>query len=635
MSSRLRLAILFGLGGSLISLGSALGLWLFSSSRLESSQPQGKVSLSLAQSYQQALDNGLEKLKQYCQPVVKTPETPQGQPEATPSATLNPNCPNWTLIQPEAKSTLAPQAQASPMALLAWFKRSEPTPSPTPTPQALAPDPTDPAPFPQLHRQARLAKVPIFMYHDILPRKQVFFDVTPQELEAHFQYLKNIGATPISPDALLAHLRLGVPLPKQPVLLSFDDGYGGHYDYVYPLLKKYGYPAVFSVYIDKMKGKTARSSLTWEQLKILAADPLVTIASHTVSHKDLRPLSDDQLFQEVVQSKRILEQQLGIPIKYFTYPEGKMDARVKQWVLAAGYQLAFSMNDNDEHYAGESPDLLTLGRFGQSRLREIAPTAWGGYPAPIATNQFNFSSAIEKRNYTVDGIGILLISGGQPRSIHADSRYQVPEIIKDTPAVAAVDGGFFSLKYLDSNTMIGPILSEQQGFIPGYNGEIGKLKNRPLVLISPQGVAFVPFQAEAHNTLLGIQQAAPALGGTVTDAFVGAAWLVRDNQPQADRSFGDLFDFNAARHRAFWGLNQAGQPVIGVTQDPVGSVRLGQILYKLGFRDAVMLDSGASTSLAYQGESLVAYTPRPVPHVVALFPPQSPANVLAQTEKTK
>jgi hypothetical protein len=33
-----------------------------------------------------------------------------------------------------------------------------------------------------------------------------------------------------------------------------------------------------------------------------------------------------------------------------------------------------------------------------------------------------------------------------------------------------------------------------------------------------------------------------------------------------------------------------------------------------------MLDSGASTSLAYKGESLVGYTPRPVPHVVALVP---------------
>ncbi len=106
----------------------------------------------------------------------------------------------------------------------------------------------------------------------------------------------------------------------------------------------------------------------------------------------------------------------------------------------------------------------------------------------------------------------------------------------------------------------------------------------------------------------------------VTDAFVAAAWLVKDGQPQSRESFGTLYGFDALRHRAFWGINQAGQPVIGVSRDPIDSMALGELLVQAGFREAVMLDSGASTSLAYQGQSQVHYTPRPVPHVVALFP---------------
>ena len=35
-----------------------------------------------------------------------------------------------------------------------------------------------------------------------------------------------------------------------------------------------------------------------------------------------------------------------------------------------------------------------------------------------------------------------------------------------------------------------------------------------------------------------------------------------------------------------------------------------------------MLDSGASASLAYEGKSMMSYEPRPVPHIVALLPPQ-------------
>ncbi len=87
----------------------------------------------------------------------------------------------------------------------------------------------------------------------------------------------------------------------------------------------------------------------------------------------------------------------------------------------------------------------------------------------------------------------------------------------------------------------------------------------------------------------------------MTYTVVESACFVKDSQPQLPSSFGTLFDFDAARHRAFWGINQAGQPTIGVSTEPIGSVDLGAALAKAGFRDAIMLDSGASTSLAYRG----------------------------------
>jgi hypothetical protein len=68
---------------------------------------------------------------------------------------------------------------------------------------------------------------------------------------------------------------------------------------------------------------------------------------------------------------------LGIPINYFTYPEGKADDRVKEFVKKAGYRAALSMNDLDEHFAGQSPIYSRLERFGQSRTREVVPQAWG------------------------------------------------------------------------------------------------------------------------------------------------------------------------------------------------------------------------------------------------------------------
>ncbi|MEB3232060.1 MAG: polysaccharide deacetylase family protein [Leptolyngbyaceae bacterium] len=477
----------------------------------------------------------------------------------------------------------------------------------------------NPQPWPTLHERSRLAHVPVIMYHDIVEEKEVFFDVTVAEFEAHLELIKESGATPISMDELVRHLRTGMPLPPKPVLLSFDDGYLGHYTYVYPLLKKYGYPGLFSIYHYKVGREHGRPGVNWDQVRTIANDPLMTIASHSIMHpKDLRDLDDLTLTQEIVESKQLLEEAIGQTIRYFTYPEGNYDDRVSEIVAMAGYQAALTMDNNEQRYAGESKHLLAIDRIGQSELAWALENASGGLAIKKWGEAFDFSSPVVRSPIVVDDIPLTLISGGKPVSIHADSRYQLPEIMAGTEVVAAVDGGFFSLEYLDSNTMIGPVMSRSTGeFVPGNAGENPLLNGRPLVLISDRAVKFVPFAADRHNTLGGVQEEM----ADVTDAFVAAAWLVKDSAPQPAESFGSLFDYDAARHRAFWGINQLGQPVIGVSHDPVDSVQLGKILAASGLQDAVMLDSGASTSLAYKGESLVMYTPRPVPHIVGLVPP--------------
>jgi poly-beta-1,6-N-acetyl-D-glucosamine N-deacetylase len=474
------------------------------------------------------------------------------------------------------------------------------------------------APFPSISPAARQAKVPVMMYHDILPEKLVFFDVTPEEFEQHLQLIQQKGATPISLDQLVNHLSTGMPLPPKPILLTFDDGYQGHYTHVYPLLKKYGFPGVFAIYTDKVGKQMGRSSLSWEQLRQMAKDPLVTISSHSVTHQPMAGMAANQLVIETQLSKQILERELGIPIRYFTYPIGKYDQSATEAVRTAGYAAALVMRDMDEKLAGESADLLTIERVGQSRIAEMLDLADGGPPlAPVAMG-FNFSAPVRRIDATIDQVPFVFIAGGKPVTIHAATRAQVPEILANTQAIAAVDGTFFSLEQLDSNELLGPVYSQSTGqFIPGKRGEIPFLEDRPLVLIGPDSVKFVPFKHKQHNTLEALQ----AEMSNVTDAFVAAGWLVENGRPQPIERFGKLYSVNEARHRAFWGINQQGQPQIGVSAEPIGSVDLGIALAKAGFQTAVMLDSGASTSLAFKGESLVGYTPRPVPHVVALIPP--------------
>jgi hypothetical protein len=254
------------------------------------------------------------------------------------------------------------------------------------------------------------------------------------------------------------------------------------------------------------------------------------------------------------------------------------------------------------------------------QLKKAIASNWITIKLPIWLIGFNFTSPVKKVDTTIDKIDLILISGGQPITIHADSRYQLLEILtkSKTRAIAAVDGTFFSLKYLTSNVIIGPVLSQStKQFQPGNNSDDKKIAGRPLALISPYEVRFIPFDPEKYNTLEGIQAEMP----DVTDAFVAGAWLVRDGQPQTAKTFKGLSGFDAVRYRAFWGINQDKQPTVGISRRSVDAVSLGAALAKAGLQDAVMLDSGQSTSLAFQGQSLTNYTPRPVPHAIALIPP--------------
>jgi peptidoglycan/xylan/chitin deacetylase (PgdA/CDA1 family) len=84
--------------------------------------------------------------------------------------------------------------------------------------------------------------------------------------------------------------------------------------------------------------KQAYDIMDWEQLRAL--DPeLITIGSHTLTHAILTVLEEDQLEFELIESRRLLEQELQRPVQYFCYPNGSHDRRVRH-AVARHYRAA-------------------------------------------------------------------------------------------------------------------------------------------------------------------------------------------------------------------------------------------------------------------------------------------------------
>jgi peptidoglycan/xylan/chitin deacetylase (PgdA/CDA1 family) len=185
--------------------------------------------------------------------------------------------------------------------------------------------------------------IPILMYHYVRvvndPKDQVGINlsVKPDMFAAQMQYLADKGYTTLTMREVYAILAGQQPLPPKPIALTFDDGYRDFYTAAWPVLKQHGFKAT-SYVITNFIGWDAY--MTWPMLQELDTSGQVEIGAHTRSHSDLRTLSADRRWDEIIGSKAILEEGLGHPIVSFCYPSGYYNAGALADVKRAGFLTA-------------------------------------------------------------------------------------------------------------------------------------------------------------------------------------------------------------------------------------------------------------------------------------------------------
>jgi len=204
-------------------------------------------------------------------------------------------------------------------------------------------------------------EVPIFVYHSVRPYehepKEIDeFDITPELLERQLAYLKENGFTAISLDMLADHFAKDKPLPPKSVLLTFDDGWENQYTYAFPLLKKYNATATFFIFTNSID---YRHFLTWKEIEYLHKSGM-EIGSHTKSHPYLSKLSPEVLREEIFESKRILENHLGMRITAFATPFGYSSDLVTSLIGEAGYTSGRTLYRGVYHTKGDMLKLRSI-----------------------------------------------------------------------------------------------------------------------------------------------------------------------------------------------------------------------------------------------------------------------------------
>lgn len=232
-------------------------------------------------------------------------------------------------------------------------------------------------------------ELPIVMYHHILKEQTRLnkYTISPQEFRQDMEYIKNGGYTPIFLTELVESTRGGAPLPSKPVVITFDDGYESFYEYIYPILKEYGYKAVFSVvgqYADQYSEADDHhirySHCTWEQLKEMSDSGLVEIGNHSYNlhvNKNGRHGAKKKQGENVEAYEEVLKKDIGLMQErcyeylgeyptVFTYPFGQISKDALPVIKKMGFQAVLTCQEKLNYLTGDPEQLFHLNRFNRA-----------------------------------------------------------------------------------------------------------------------------------------------------------------------------------------------------------------------------------------------------------------------------
>jgi len=110
------------------------------------------------------------------------------------------------------------------------------------------------------------------------------------------------------------------------------------------------------------------AGMTYEQLKLASESSFLALGAHTLTHPFLDQLTKGEQEAEITESKRVLSEITGKPIRYFAFPGGDYNRDTLELVKAAGYEASFAVIPKK---IGLDPlfEISRIGIYSQSLLK--------------------------------------------------------------------------------------------------------------------------------------------------------------------------------------------------------------------------------------------------------------------------
>ena len=208
----------------------------------------------------------------------------------------------------------------------------------------------------------------ILQYHHFSTDTPRSTSVTPDEFEAHLNYLTENRYYVWPLDHVVDHLKSNRQLPEKCVAITVDDAYVSVYKEAFPRLRKRGW--TFTVFVSSEGVDRGRGVyMTWEQMREMAGSG-VRFENHSHSHSHLirrrngesRSIWLARVEKDISKAQRRIFNELGQEPRLFAYPYGEYNTEIKAIVDRLGL-TGFGQQSGP---AWTGSDFLALPRFSMA-----------------------------------------------------------------------------------------------------------------------------------------------------------------------------------------------------------------------------------------------------------------------------
>jgi peptidoglycan/xylan/chitin deacetylase (PgdA/CDA1 family) len=206
----------------------------------------------------------------------------------------------------------------------------------------------------------------LFVYHRFGDERHPSTSTSLDVLKKQFDFFKQNNYDVISLEKLNHALKNRETIPDNWVVLCIDDSYKSFYENALELFKSYGYPFALFVYVEATQ-KGYGDFMSWEQIR--EASKYGEIGLHSYAHKHMVSLSEDAIRKDTRKGFDIFEKELGYAPKYYAYPYGEFDEKVKKTVASFGFDLILNQNVGAVSEKSPHDDLDRIALTGDVELK--------------------------------------------------------------------------------------------------------------------------------------------------------------------------------------------------------------------------------------------------------------------------